>query len=396
MSFLKRIFSLIKRILYTFCNKIRLFFQRFELTGCYEIREEKKYIFIDVTEYFINDSGTGIQRVVKNVVEKIHKTQTEYEIREIYLNKYKGYFYCDTNEKVIFSKDDIFLGLDLIWYKFRFVKNYVDYIYKHGVKVWFFVYDLIPLLIKEESDKYSRKEFSYWLQHVLKYTGVITDSKAILDDIKNWISNNPKMKVNPDIKYRYAYLGVDFSDKKISVDYKQLSDGVTFLMVSTLAYRKKFDQVVNAFNILWDKGINVKLNLVGRPHYHKYTELINSNGYLNKKLFWYNNGINDDELIKLYSDSDAVIFASISEGFGLSLIEASYYKKPLIIRDIPVFREIAGDNAFYFSGLSAEELADKIEEWLSLYKAGKHPLSQIQYLSWDECAENIYNIITQE
>lgn len=90
--------------------------------------------------------------------------------------------------------------------------------------------------------------------------------------------------------------------------------------------------------------------------------------FYNKKLFWFNNGISDAELAKKYEESNAVIVASITEGFGLALVESAAYNKPIIARDLPAFREIAGENAFYFSGLAPSDLANKIKEWLVLYK----------------------------
>jgi len=36
---------------------------------------------------------------------------------------------------------------------------------------------------------------------------------------------------------------------------------------------------------------------------------------------------------------------------------AAQHQLPIIARDIPVFREVAGDYAFYFSGENADDLA---------------------------------------
>ena len=77
-------------------------------------------------------------------------------------------------------------------------------------------------------------------------------------------------------------------------------------------------------------------------------------------------------------------------------MEAASYKKPLILRDLPVFKEIAADNAFYFSGLSPENLADKLIEWLELYKDNKYPVSDnIRFISWDDCTEKVLSIISK-
>ena len=46
--------------------------------------------------------------------------------------------------------------------------------------------------------------------------------------------------------------------------------------------------------------------------------------------------------------SDVLVAPSRGEGFGLPLIEAAQHKLPIFARDIPVFREVAGENAFFF------------------------------------------------
>ncbi len=48
----------------------------------------------------------------------------------------------------------------------------------------------------------------------------------------------------------------------------------------------------------------------------------------------------DDELLGFYADADALIAASYTEGFGLPLVEARHFGKPIIASDIPVFREV--------------------------------------------------------
>jgi hypothetical protein len=73
---------------------------------------------------------------------------------------------------------------------------------------------------------------------------------------------------------------------------------------------------------------------------------------------------------------------------------AAQHKLPILARDIPVFREVAGEHAFYFSGLQPEALAKAIKEWLELYKEGRHPKSDaMPWLTWRESTRNLVNIL---
>jgi glycosyltransferase involved in cell wall biosynthesis len=53
--------------------------------------------------------------------------------------------------------------------------------------------------------------------------------------------------------------------------------------------------------------------------------------------------LTDEELINLYRASDALLFPTRYEGFGLPLLEAMAAECPLIATDIPVVREIVRD-----------------------------------------------------
>jgi len=89
--------------------------------------------------------------------------------------------------------------------------------------------------------------------------------------------------------------------------------------------------------------------------------------------------------------------ASIREGFGLPIIEAARHKLPIIARDIPIFREIAGDSAYYFpNDKSPEALANTIENWLNLYKENKHPKPDgIIYITWKENVKRLLEVILE-
>jgi glycosyltransferase involved in cell wall biosynthesis len=114
----------------------------------------------------------------------------------------------------------------------------------------------------------------------------------------------------------------------------------------------------------------------------------------NKRLFWLE-GISDEFLNEIYNASDCLLFASEGEGFGLPLIEAAQHDKPIITRDIPVFREIAGDHAFYFNGQEARDLADAVQDWLQRYKENRHPTSDgMSWQTWRQCVEHLKEILT--
>jgi glycosyltransferase involved in cell wall biosynthesis len=57
--------------------------------------------------------------------------------------------------------------------------------------------------------------------------------------------------------------------------------------------------------------------------------------------------VSPGELAALYGNASAVLLPSFYEGFGLPVVEALRAGAPLVLSDIPVLREVAGDAALY-------------------------------------------------
>ncbi|EMC6155977.1 glycosyltransferase family 4 protein, partial [Salmonella enterica] len=215
---------------------------------------------------------------------------------------------------------------------------------------------------------------------------------------KLWIAeNNHWVNANPLLKISNFHPGADIDNSLPSTGMPENADELlakvaaepSFIMVGTIEPRKGHAQTLAAFEQLWQQSKNYNLFIVGKQGWNVDTlcERLRHHPQLNKKLFWLQN-ISDEFLSKLYAQSRALIFASLGEGFSLPLIEAAQKKLPVVIRDIPVFREIAQQHAFYFSGEAPENIAKAIEEWLILYQQNIHPRSEnINWLTWKQSTQ---------
>jgi len=158
-------------------------------------------------------------------------------------------------------------------------------------------------------------------------------------------------------------------------------------MVGTVEPRKGHDLVLDAFDIFWSQPDSDKvLVIVGKEGWRneKVINKIKNHKQLGKRLFWLQ-GISDEYLNLVYNSSTCLIAASVGEGFGLPLIEAAKHNIPIIARDIPVFREVAGSQAAYFNCTHDSELATFIENWIDLFLQNNHPkTSSINALTWKQ------------
>jgi glycosyltransferase involved in cell wall biosynthesis len=74
--------------------------------------------------------------------------------------------------------------------------------------------------------------------------------------------------------------------------------------------------------------------------------------------------------------------ASHHEGFGLPIIEAAHAGLPVLVRELPVFRELVGEHGRYFSGDDPQALAAVLRDWAA---DGFTPdAAGIRALTWDD------------
>jgi hypothetical protein len=243
------------------------------------------------------------------------------------------------------------------------------------------------------------------LNTLAQHDGVICITRAVAGDVSEWLNEFGPNRLRP-FKVGWFHLGADVAH---SIPTKGLPTGATsviseissrptFLMVGTIEPRKGQMQTLEAFERLWDQGIKVNLVIVGK-HGWNVDRLISSmqnHSQRNRRLFWLD-GISDEYLERIYAASTCLIAASEGEGFGLPLIEAAQHKLPIIARDIPVFREVAGEHAFYFTGLDPLVMANAIKDWIALDKIGKAPQSdKMQWLTWAESNQQLIDVILKD
>lgn len=373
-------------------------------------KASKKQLLVDISVLVQIDAKTGIQRVVRNIlrewlinpplgwiVEPIYGFRdTPYRYARQFTSKFLGKDSEGLVDEVVeFSSGDIYIGLDLLHSNIAEAhEHFYRKMRRHGVKVKFVVYDLLPLKFPQYADKSVPEGFLQWLKIILKSDGAVCISNSVANELEEWIKVNSD-KVANSFSISWFHLG---ADPEISVEtgppicdldhilLDVIRQKQTFLSVATLEPRKGHRQILNAFDILWASGCDFNLVFVGKPGWNVellVEEILNHPEY-QKRFFWLN-GVSDQFLEGVYEASTCLIAASEGEGFGLPLIEAAQHNKPIIARDIPVFREVATKYAFFFDALGPAGLANAILEWQELYKMAKHPRSdEMPRITWTQ------------
>lgn len=374
----------------------------------------KKQLFIDISELVNRDVKTGVQRVVRSVLSQLlQNPPSGYIVEPVYATlDSDGYYYSrkfmQKFSKIIDGKEDdliqaengdVFLGLDLQHHVVLQQKMTYQNLCKKGVEVYFVIYDLLPVLMPHAFDPSVEELHHNWLSILAENNGVICISKSVADEFKEWMIKKLPEKEGLCV-VEWFHLGADVKasvpstgmPKNAQCILDKISSGISFLMVGTIEPRKGHSQVLAAFDLLWEQGVEVNLVIVGKQGWsvEYLIEKIVKHSKYRECLFWLD-GISDEYLEKVYINSSCLILASEGEGFGLPLIEAAQFQLPIIARDLPVFKEVAGKYAFYFeNSKEPDTLAEAVLTWIELLKNKKYPKSdKMPWLTWKESTEQM-------
>ncbi|MCX7823071.1 MAG: glycosyltransferase [Syntrophobacterales bacterium] len=392
-----------------------------------------KQLLVDVTATAQNDLKTGIERAARAILKTlIENPPSGYRVEPIYLSNRGGLWHyryarryalnlleCPQgifeDEVADLQPGDIVLGLDIS--KDHLVRagkaGFLDRCRNLGVKIYFIVHDLLPVTHPEFFPPGENIDFEAWLRIIASLDGAICVSECTLEGLVRWMGENVNFLRRRPFHIAWNHHGADIESsapskglpKDATAVLRELSKKLSFLMVGTVEPRKGYLQVLKAFSSLWEKGFDFNLVIVGKEGWKGLPDsmrrtiplivrTIRSHPELGKRLFWLS-GISDEYLSRVYKAVKCLIMASEAEGFGLPLIEAARHGVPIVARDIPIFREIAGNHAFYFpNNNSPETLALSLEEWCSLYKKNLHPkVEGMPWLTWKESVKNLLDIV---
>ncbi len=228
------------------------------------------------------------------------------------------------------------------------------------------VHDLTPILFKtgRASTKnkllYNFKHFIFkifFAFSVKRASTIVTPTKTVKNQLNDYFKNKFRKKIV------VVYEGVSFhilnQEKKIK-NFSKFNFKKFFLYVGNFYPHKNVENLLYAF--LKIKG-NYQLVLVGPDNFflQRIERLINS---LSDKRIHLVKNLPHEQIIWFYKNCLALIHPSLSEGFGLTLVEAAYFNKPILASEIGVFKELWGKNYISFDPKNIDDIAEKINFFL--------------------------------
>ena len=358
--------------------------------GASPFSDRRPTVWIDTTRTHVNGLNTGIQRVVRNI--SLHGLRAGRGMPIIVEEgQVKPLFVGSWSDEVRMERGDTLVLLDLPAHEDLDVLAEVAR--ARGVRVVSVIYDLIPILYPGLSTPGSTESFKAIVDRLLTVSaGMVTISKHVAEDVVAYAETQSFTRSDGPLRIGWTHLGADFTS---STTQPALSvSGVParfFLGVGTVEPRKGWDIAIAAMERYWADGGDAGFVLVGKRGWNTLhiESLIEEHPEFGRRLIWLDRA-DDATLANLYANAIALLFPSVAEGFGLPLIEAKHFGTPVIASDLPVFREIAGDEITYFRLLDAEDLAQQVNAAASV----RPRAPQFATLDWKESADRFFDMVT--
>jgi len=351
--------------------------------------EGQKRLFIDLAIISNHDAGTGIQRVVRALAvalleQSSGRANEQWDIRFVSARRKKRYYRISWPERPINMGDgeemrgrpgDVFLGLDYSLDAVRRHRGQLAQFQRDGGSLWFLVHDLLPLNRPEWFSRNTVIRYKAWLGILAGIAdGFFSNSPQTDAELKEALAK--VYGLSGGYRTQVLPMGHALIDAKDAVEptIPRFDVSTPFvLMVGTLEPRKGHGDMISAFEELWRKGSGVRLVFVGRLGWQ--VEALHDRILRHPKygtlLLWLND-VDDAELASIYMACTGVIIASHAEGFGLPLIEALGHGKPVLARDLPVFRMHDGKGVHFFPAKgSPNDLADATQHWIEAAQGGE-------------------------
>ena len=152
-------------------------------------------------------------------------------------------------------------------------------------------------------------------------------------------------------------------------------DDFLLIYLGRIAPEKSIDFVINGMKHVADKGLKIKLLIVGGGPNEDDLKMQAEGLGLSGKVIFAGKKMRD-EVPAFYHASDAFVSASLTETQGMTYIEAMASGLAVFARPDDVLNDLVveGKTGFYFS--SEEEMADKLESFMAMSDEVKQSIRQ--------------------
>lgn len=261
------------------------------------------------------------------------------------------------------------------------------------------VYDLIPMRFPRLyfQDPNFKKVYYRQLKTLYNSDILFAISAATRTDLINFLGFNPNRVINIEAGSSASFQKIENLSSKIIINIKK-KYGIKnkfVLYPAGIDFRKNIEKSIISFSKIEKSLIeNVSYVIVCKiselDKKHLYDLASNYKVEENLVLTGY---IPDEDLNILYNCCDSLLFPSLSEGFGLPILEAMKCGAPVIGSNVNGIAELIEDDNYMFNPENENEISDLIQKILQNMEFRKqsvtHSINKSKNYSWENVANKV-------
>lgn len=163
----------------------------------------------------------------------------------------------------------------------------------------------------------------------------------------------------------------------------------TLVYMGSFMEYKNVETLIRSMEYLPDYELHL-LSGINAQRHAELAKLIPAQGQI-----IFHRGVSDVQYERLLAECTALVTLSREEGYGLPLVEAMSVGTPVVVTDMPIFREVAGDAALYAAPDDARGFAQQIQRldheqcWQEYSTRALH---RAETYSWDKSARQLIDL----
>lgn len=243
------------------------------------------------------------------------------------------------------------------------------------------IHDINFMHDEYKSDKKKNKYLHQLQEKINRTDHIVAISNFVLDDVKQYIDLK-------NIPVSIIYNGCNIPDNIAPPEKPQQAPTDSFLFtIGTITEKKNFHVLPALIS-----NNNKFLVIAGIVQSEGYKQRI-----IDEAKKWdvadrviFTDSISDNDKYWYLQNCEAFVFPSLAEGFGLPVIEAMHFGKPVILSDKTCLPEIGGDAAYYFDNFEGVHMREVLQKSLADYNRSSEQAERIkqrsQLYKWSNAA----------
>jgi glycosyltransferase involved in cell wall biosynthesis len=277
-------------------------------------------------------------------------------------------FYVRDINKELFKEDCVFKQHTLhkflmpslkhfsVWHSTY--QNTMYYPWRQKIRILFTVHDLNFLYDEKKPDWKKKRYLAQVAAKIDRADHVVAISNFVLDDLKKHITMDGK-------RCSVIYNGCNIEEIATLQKPSFRPPGPFLFTVGTIVDKKNFHVLpCLLLNNDWELLISGVTN--SEEYKNRIVQEAKTLGVENRVIF--TGPVSENDKQWYLKNCEAFVFPSISEGFGLPVIEAMYFGKPTILSNQTSLPEIGGTDAYYFQNFETEHMQQVLHEALDDYQ----------------------------